>query len=185
MNVAKFTHRHDVAQKIIRLPGWGRKILASLMVQIIYGKGVPADATFSDPLVRFAEHLNFGEEAKEVIGVIWAEALTRLDATQVETVLVKLPSVTQYFGLMLESLPHLVSRQDLSAKTVMRVSLVIAKHIEDQFGPGIDRATIGGPTSAGAILVAEKWNLVRNVADATKAPKTATSQPRRNQRHLG
>ncbi len=43
---------------------------AKELVQIVYGESIPADASFYDQLVQLAEHLNFGDEAKEVIGIV-------------------------------------------------------------------------------------------------------------------
>jgi hypothetical protein len=115
-------------------------ILAQELVGIIYGDGIPPDVTFYEPLIHFAGYLTFGDQAKEIVGIIWAKAFTLLGAAQVEGVLLELPSLGQPYGLMLESLPHLVRRQYLSTNMVLRVSEVIAKHNEGTFGPGLDRA---------------------------------------------
>ena len=113
---------------------------AQELVRIIYGDAIPRDSAFYPPLVALAQYLDFSDTAKEIVGIVWAEAFTRLDAGQVESVLLELTTVGQSFGLILGSLPHLVQRQYLSSKTVMRVSDVVAKHIGNTYGPGLDRA---------------------------------------------
>jgi hypothetical protein len=117
-----------------------RPELAKDLVQIIYGTVIPNDATFYEPLVAFAQYLNFSDNAKEIIGITWAQAFTRLNAVQVEAVLVELPAVGQFFVMILGSLPHLVRRQHLSSDTVVHVNEIVAKHLADKFGPGLERA---------------------------------------------
>jgi hypothetical protein len=111
------------------------------LVGIIYPRAIPDDINFYDPLLQFALYLDFTDQANEIVGIVWAQALVRLNATQAETVLLALPQVDESFSHGLSALPYLIERRQMTPPTMMQLGEMLAKRTANDFsGPGLDRA---------------------------------------------
>jgi hypothetical protein len=111
------------------------------LVEAIFGNDIPKDGSFFPPLVCFAQYLDFSDQAKEIVGLVWARAFSHLDPAQIEVVLFALPEVGQFLGLMLEALPFMVERQRLSPATLIRFTEGLAEKLSGKWGgQGLDRA---------------------------------------------
>jgi hypothetical protein len=115
--------------------------MAEDLVRIIYPGAVPADVAFYPPLLQFALYLDFTDQANEIVGIVWNQAFTHLDANQTEAVLLALPQVNDSLSHGLSALPYLVGRRQIPAATMLQLGETIAKVTANNFcGPGLDRA---------------------------------------------
>jgi hypothetical protein len=114
--------------------------LAEKLVLMIFPGTVPSDVTFYTPLLQFALYLDFTDQANEIVGIVWNQALSHLNDGQTEAVLLALPTVEDSLTHGLSALPYLTQHRRIPGATMLQLGEAIAKATANNFcGPGLDR----------------------------------------------